>query len=160
MINLLYTYPETIVDGDGIRYSIYFAGCGHHCHGCHNQESWNPHAGTPLTEEKLNSIIEEIKANPMLDGVTFSGGDPFFNPEESLPIIKKVKETTGLDVWCYTGYTIEQIEADRRRSPILRYIDTLVDGKFDESLYSPYLDFRGSSNQRIIKVKHENKVLI
>ena len=96
----------------------------------------------------------------MLDGVTFSGGDPFFNPEESLPIIKKVKETTGLDVWCYTGYTIEQIEADRRRSPILRYIDTLVDGKFDESLYSPYLDFRGSSNQRIIKVKHENKVLI
>ena len=90
MIHLLYTYPETIVDGDGIRYSIYLAGCSHHCKGCHNPESWNPEAGSALTPEKLADIIAEIRSNPLLDGVTFSGGDPFFSPADFLPIVRRV----------------------------------------------------------------------
>ena len=133
MLHCLYTYPETIVDGEGIRYSIYLAGCAHCCKGCHNPESWNPEAGYPLTP--------------------FSGGDPFFYPQEFLPVLRRIKMATGLNIWCYTGYTYEELSADPVRKALLPYIDVLVDGPFVESLYSPYLEFRGSSNQRILRLK-------
>lgn len=152
MLYLLSTYNETIVDGDGIRYSIYLAGCSHKCPGCHNVASWNPKFGTPLTEEKITDIINDINSNPLLDGVTFSGGDPFFNPEEARDLIARVRRETGLNIWCYTGYTIEEILDTPQLRTMLPYIDILVEGPFIKELYSPYLDFRGSSNQRIINV--------
>jgi anaerobic ribonucleoside-triphosphate reductase activating protein len=155
-MNLLKTYPETIVDGEGLRYSVYLAGCAHHCPGCHNPESWNPAAGTPLTEERVAAIIREINANPLLDGVTFSGGDPLFHPEEFRALSRRVREETHLNIWCYTGYTLEQIQRDARLSAAVEYVDVLVEGPYVEALRDPYLAFRGSSNQRLVKLHAES----
>ncbi|MGN0036748.1 MAG: anaerobic ribonucleoside-triphosphate reductase activating protein [Bacteroidaceae bacterium] len=151
-MNLLYTYSETIVDGEGIRFSIYLAGCSHRCPGCHNPASWDPKAGTPLTDEVLTGLIRSIRSNPLLDGVTLSGGDPFFCPEELLTLVRRLKQETGLNLWCYTGYTLEQLQARPACAAVLSYVDVLVDGPFVASLYSPYLEFRGSSNQRIVRL--------
>ena len=150
-LRLLMTYKETIVDGVGLRYSLYFAGCSHACPGCHNEYSWNPKHGNILTYEKLEEIAKEINENTLLDGITISGGDPLFNPVEMLKVLKFLKEKTKKNIWLYTGYTLEQVREDELRRKCLEYVDVLVDGRFVKELYDPNLKFRGSSNQRIIK---------
>ncbi len=151
-MNILYTYPETIVDGEGIRYSIYIAGCNHNCPGCHNKQSWNKNAGELLTEELLTEMIKEINGNPLLDGITLSGGDPFYEPKELLKLIIRLKKETNQNIWCYTGYLYEELLEDEICNKVLKYVDVLVDGPYIESKYNPTLSFRGSSNQRIIKI--------
>lgn len=152
LLRIIGIYPETISDGYGLRYAIYFAGCAHRCPGCHNPESHNPRRGEPLTVERAETICAAIAANPILDGVTFSGGDPLLQPEAMAAFLRLVKERTGQNVWCYTGYTLEECLADPARRECLRWIDTLVDGRYVEALRDLSLDFRGSSNQRIIDV--------
>ena len=150
-LRLLRTFKETIVDGVGLRYSIYFSGCSHACPGCHNDYSWNPNNGTELTYEILNEIANEINQNELLDGITISGGDPLFNPKDMLKVLKFLKEKTKKNIWMYTGYTLEEIKKDDLRKKCLKYVDVLVDGRFIKELYDPNIKFRGSSNQRIIK---------
>jgi anaerobic ribonucleoside-triphosphate reductase activating protein len=151
-VRILKIYRETISDGEGLRYSIYLAGCRHHCGGCHNPESWDPAAGKLLTEDYLDRIIQEINSNPLLDGITFSGGDPFYYPSSFLALLKKIKAATRMNIWCYTGYLYEELIAQDAIRPCLDYIDVIVDGRFEEENYSPSLAFRGSTNQRIVKI--------
>lgn len=153
-LRVLNIYQETISDGFGLRYAIYLAGCSHHCPGCHNPDSWQPDGGNPLTKEMFTKIVSEIQNNPLLDGITLSGGDPLFRPEGVLLLLKLLKKHTGLPVWCYTGYTLEEIEQSPNLVLCLPYIDVLVDGRFEQSAYNPALIFRGSSNQRIIQLNH------
>lgn len=109
-------------------------------------------AGVLLTEAILADIIKEILSNPLLDGITLSGGDPFFNPRGTLALLKRLKSETGLNIWCYTGYTLEEIQASPDLFPLLEYIDVLVDGRFVQEEFDPTLPFRGSRNQRIIRL--------
>lgn len=157
-MRILNIYKETICDGPGLRYSIYISGCNHKCEGCHNPQSWNENEGVLLTPSFLDDIVSEIKKNIFLDGVTISGGDPFFNPKELLLFLKKIKKETKQNIWCYTGYTLEYLLKHDEYSEPLKYIDTLVDGPFVKSLYNPNLYFRGSSNQRIINNPYKMKM--
>ena len=140
-----------MADGPGLRTSIYCAGCDHHCPGCHNPQSWDRNGGHEATVDEL---LEIIKADEF-SNVTFTGGDPLYQVEAFTELAKRIKEETSKTIWCYTGFTYEEILADERLSAILPYIDVLVDGPFILELRDPELLFRGSSNQRIIYL-HED----
>lgn len=153
-LRVLYIYDETIADGDGLRLSIYFSGCSHNCFGCHNPDSHAPEKGVLLDSVLAAEIVNKVNTNPLLDGITLSGGDPMFNPEALLEFLKFLKEKTKKNIWCYTGYTYEQLLKDPLRAECLKYIDTLVDGPFIMALRDPSLSFRGSTNQRILPLKN------
>ena len=142
---------ETMADGPGLRTSIYCAGCAHACPQCHNPQSWDFHGGR---EVSVDELLEVVKSDEFSD-VTFSGGDPLYQVEAFTELARRIKEETGKNIWCYTGFTYEEILADERMSRILPYIDTLVDGPFMQELRDPELHFRGSSNQRIIHLTKE-----
>lgn len=143
---------DSIVDGEGIRTVIWTQGCSHNCKGCHNPETHDFYKGFELDTEEIK---EKISKTQNQDGVTLSGGDPFFQPEASLDIAKYCKEN-NLNVWCYTGFTFEQLTAmsnsNSNIKELLENIDVLVDGKFDEDKKSYNLYFKGSSNQRILNL--------
>ena len=134
----------TSVDGPGLRTSIYFAGCLHHCPGCHNPETWNPDCGTEMTVGEIMRIIRENDFN-----VTFSGGDPLYQIEPLRVLAAEIKRS-GKTIWCYTGFVYEDLLGNDSFIKLQQYIDVLVDGPFVEKLKDINLQFRGSSNQRII----------
>ncbi|MFZ5648414.1 MAG: anaerobic ribonucleoside-triphosphate reductase activating protein [Bacillota bacterium] len=142
--------PESVVDGNGIRYVIWAQGCNHRCHGCHSPQTWDFDGGQL---RDMDDILSEIRRDGLLKGVTFSGGDPLEQAEKFAYMAKKVREC-GLDVWCYTGYTFEFIleNMDRRKGwkDLLENVDVLVDGRFEPDKKDLRLAFKGSKNQRII----------
>lgn len=150
---------DTTVDGPGFRTAIYAAGCPNRCPGCHNPESWDIKNGQPVSiAELLEKIMDDEFAH-----VTFSGGDPFFQPEGFTRLARAIKEKTQKNIWCYTGYVYEQLIANPVQAALLAYVDVLVDGRFEETLKDEGLLFRGSRNQRLIDVQaslKENRVVL
>lgn len=146
-IRVLDIVRGTTVDGPGFRTSIYFAGCHHACPGCHNPQSWDFGGGVEMDLDEIMEIVREEDFD-----VTFSGGDPLYHPETVRELSRRVVDV-GHKVWLYTGFTIEEIEADPRLADALEFIDTIVDGPYIEALRDTDLLFRGSSNQRIIPLR-------
>lgn len=139
---------DSVVDGEGIRLTVFTQGCPHHCHGCHNPETWNANGGRQID---IQEIIKQYDENPLLSGITFSGGEPFMQPEPLIALAEEIHKRNG-NVWCYTGYTMnELIEAKDAKLQLLDQVDYLVDGPYEEDKRDLTLKFRGSSNQNIWK---------
>lgn len=149
MLSILDILEDTTVDGPGFRTAIYAAGCPNGCPGCHNPESWDINRGHWMSTEE---ILEKVLADNFAD-VTFSGGDPMFQPEGFTQLAHAIKEWSRKNIWCYTGYTFEKLLRNPRQAQLLKYIDVLVDGKFKKELRDEGLYFRGSRNQRLIDVQ-------
>lgn len=149
---------NSLVNGKGIRSVVFVSGCKHNCPGCHNKAMQDFEYGDNV---KITQIFSRIKDNlPIIRGVTFSGGEPF---EQAAPLaaLAEMIEKEGLDIWCYTGYTFEQLSSsdDKNKLRLLRKIDVLVDGKFEKDNREGALKYTGSKNQRIIDVKKTFKQL-
>ena len=142
---------DSIVDGPGLRLAVFFQGCNRGCEDCHNPESWPVSGGRETTS---GALLSEIDKNPLLNGVTFSGGEPLLRAGALIPLAKGIKER-GLDLAIYTGWTFEDIlkDGDEDVLTLLDYASVLVDGEFRAEEKSMLLAFRGSKNQRILDLK-------
>lgn len=145
--------PESIVDGPGIRYTIFAQGCNHFCKGCHNPQTHDIRGGK---DYDIDDIVEDIKKNPLLRGVTFSGGEPFLQAERFAELARNVK-SLGLDVVTYTGYIFEDLLKNLDKEPswrdLLENTDILIDGPYIQEQRNLMLRFRGSENQRLLDAK-------
>lgn len=152
-------YPCDFVNGEGIRNVLFVSGCEHLCRGCYNQKTWHPDFGDVYTQELEDKIINDLQnQNRPLDGLSLSGGDPLYtdNIPHIMRLITRVKsECPGKTIWLWTGYTIEELKVDPVRSPLLDFIDVLIDGKYEHDKRDITLPFRGSSNQRIIHLSNK-----
>ncbi len=146
------TVQDSIVDGPGFRFVLFTQGCPHHCVGCQNPQTHDPAGGTELSVEE---VVQQLLSNPLTDGITFSGGEPFEQAADCAAVAREARKQ-GLNVWTYTGYTFEQL-ADRMKTDavteeLLNLTDVLVDGRFVLAQKSFDVPWRGSRNQRLIDV--------
>lgn len=157
--------PFNFVDGEGVRNSLYVSGCLFACEGCFNKAVQNFRYGTPFTKELEDTIIDDLR-HEYVQGLTLLGGEPFLNTEVCLQVVDHVRQEFGTtkDIWSWSGYTFEELLVDSEdKLELLSKIDILVDGRFELAKRDLKLQFRGSSNQRIIDVKKSlaaNKVVL
>lgn len=147
------TIQDSIVDGPGFRFVVFTQGCLRHCPDCHNPQTWDPAGGKEVT---VDSLYKTLSANPLTDGLTLSGGEPYLQAAACAELAERAK-SGGFNVWCYSGYTYEEIlaigETDPGFKALLSSTDVLIDGMFIKEEKSLTLKWRGSTNQRVIDVK-------
>ena len=148
-VRILDIIEETMVDGPGLRTSIYFQGCKHGCKGCHNPQTWDVNGGYEVTTDYLFDLIVD---DEFVD-VTLTGGDPMYQPDACYELVKRIKEETTKTVWIYTGFTLQECLDDPKKRRILPYIEALVDGPYIDSLRTDQKPFVGSLNQNINYIK-------
>lgn len=143
------TVQDSIVDGAGFRFTVFAQGCHHHCPGCHNPQTHDPLGGVevPITE-----LIARLRSNPLTDGLTLSGGEPFDQATDCLALAQAA-HSAGLNVWCWTGELFEHLRDTTAHQPLLQELDVLVDGPFLLEQRTLCLPWRGSRNQRVILVQ-------
>ena len=148
---------DSIVDGDGCRLTVFVQGCARRCPGCQNPETQPMEGGRTID---TTAILQQMAENPILSGVTFSGGEPFLQPAPLASLARAVHQR-GLDVWSYSGFTLEELaeraEKDKATRALLSELDVLVDGPYEEAQRDLTLHFRGSRNQRVIDMKKTRK---
>lgn len=140
-------------NGDGLRTVLWCSGCSHNCKGCQNPQTHDENSGIAFDKEAKEELFRYL-SNSWIEGITFSGGDPLYinNRPVILELMKEIKEKfPNKDIWCYTGFAFEQLQAENLEH--LKYIDTLVDGKFELDKRDVNLKWKGSSNQRVIDVQ-------
>lgn len=143
---------DDLVNGEGVRCSLFVSGCSHGCDGCFNEEAWDYRSGTEFTEETVLQILNELSKS-YVTGLSLLGGDPLMKKNFStvIDLCKRVRtEFPNKDIWCWSGYTLQEIK-ENHSSEILQYCDVLIDGKFENSLKDLTLPFRGSQNQRLLR---------
>lgn len=151
---------DSLVNGEGTRTTIFAQGCRHHCPGCFNPETHDFNGGELF---EVKEVFEKIKDDPFLDGVSFSGGDPLEQPEAFAELAEMIKQDNpDRNIWCWTGYKLEYLLKNKIHEPgmkkLLDSIDVLVDGRFEQGLFSELLKYRGSSNQRIIDMNRTREL--
>lgn len=146
--------PFNMVDGEGVRCSLYVSGCLFNCPGCYNRVAQNFHYGKPYTQQLEDQIIQDLSQS-YVQGLTLLGGEPFLNTQVCLKLVRRVRKEFGhkKDIWSWSGYAWEELmQESADKLALLNYLDILVDGRFLEAKKDLTLQFRGSSNQRIIDV--------
>ena len=149
-------YPIDVVNGPGTRCTLFVSGCEHQCRGCYNQSTWRLDSGSPFTQQAEDKIIADLNDTRIKRrGLSLSGGDPLHpaNIEAILKLVKRVRrECPGKDIWLWTGYRIDELSTQQKE--IVSLVDTLIDGKFEQALADPRLEWRGSANQIIHYFEH------
>lgn len=159
-MNIAGIIHQSLNDGEGIRTVIFISGCKHNCNNCQNKRLFDFSYGKSFDKQIQDYIINYIKTDPLIDGITLSGGDPVYSSKELIDFVQRVKtECPDKNIWMYTGFNFEDI----KNEPIMKYINVLVDGQYIDSLNDKKQVFKGSSNQHIIDVQKslkENKIVI
>lgn len=151
MMNYHQYYPVDVVNGPGTRCTLFVSGCVHQCRGCYNQSTWRVDSGVPFTQEMEDQIIQDLQDTRIRrQGLSLSGGDPLHpaNLPAILKLVKRVKTVCpDKDIWVWTGYKLNELTLEQQK--VVSFVNTLIDGKFEQNLHDPSLIWRGSANQVI-----------